>query len=78
MNAISPQLSVATLKADELAQVHGGIAEKEGLLPRKFGDSELLVYVDGVLMGSTYGTLYGSVDGSLHDFQGTINDRRYP
>ncbi len=44
------------LTADEVRQVSGGILEKEGLYPRKFGDVDYLVYVDGVLIGTTYGS----------------------
>ncbi len=43
------------MTANEISQVSGGMLEKEGLYPRKFGDVEYLVYIDGVLVGSTYG-----------------------
>ena len=43
------------MTANEISPVSGGILEKEGLYPRKFGDVDYLVYVDGVLIGTTYG-----------------------
>ncbi len=43
------------LNAEEVVQVSGGILEKEGLYPRKFGDVDYQVYVDGVLIGTAYG-----------------------
>ena len=42
------------LTVDEVLQVSGGV-EKEGLYPRKFGDVDYLVYIDGALVGTTYG-----------------------
>ena len=45
---------VVGLTADEVLRVSGGV-EKEGLYPRKFGDVDYQVYVDGALIGTTYG-----------------------
>lgn len=83
MNTNKPESRAMALNADELAQVHGGVAvlEKQGLLPRKLGDSDLLVYVDGVLIGTTYGSVSGGSFGSGGlggPFQGDINGRPYP
>jgi hypothetical protein len=65
------------LTADEALQVSGGILEKEGLYPRKFGDVDYQVYVDGVLIGTTYGPA-SSVDpdvGSGRGIDPTVNGR---
>lgn len=83
MSANKHDPGTVSLNADEIAQVHGGITvlEREGLLPRKFGDTDLLVYVDGVLIGTTYGTVSGGSfgsDGLGGPFQGEINGRPYP
>ena len=51
-NAAKEQL--VGLTADEVLRVSGGV-EKEGLYPRKFGDVDYQVYVDGALIGTTYG-----------------------
>ena len=48
-------LGAEALTAEQAAEVSGGILEKEGLYPRKFGDVDYQVYVDGVLIGTTYG-----------------------
>jgi len=45
---------VVGLTADEVLRVSGGV-EKEGLYPREFGDVDYQVYVDGALIGTTYG-----------------------
>jgi hypothetical protein len=42
------------LTADDALRVSGGV-EMEGPRPRTFGDVDYQVYVDGVLMGTTYG-----------------------
>ena len=42
------------LTTDEILHVSGGV-EKQGLYPRKFGDVDYQVYVDGALIGTTYG-----------------------
>ena len=68
------QEQVAQLTVDEVIQVSGGV-EKEGLYPRKFGDVDYLVYVDGVLIGTTYGRP-ASVDpdvGSGRGIDPTVN-----
>ena len=53
LNMANEQL--VPLQAIEISQVSGGIIEKQGLYPRKFGDVDYLVYIDGVLVGTTYG-----------------------
>ena len=53
LNATNEQMMPMT--ANEISQVSGGLLEKEGLHPRRFGDVEYLIYIDGVLVGSTYG-----------------------
>jgi hypothetical protein len=50
----STKEQVVRLSVDEMHHVSGGV-EKEGVRPRKFGDVDYQVYVDGVLMGTTYG-----------------------
>ncbi len=52
---IATNQKLVHMTADEVSQVSGGILEKEGLYPRKFGDVDYLVYVDGVLIGTAYG-----------------------
>ena len=72
---------VVALSADELKRVSGGILQEEGLYPRKFGDKDFLVYVDGVLMGTAYGQASGGTftdHGLGGPFLGTINGRPYP
>ncbi len=56
MNALNVAKSqMVTLSPSEMSQISGGVIEKQGLYPRKFGDVDYLVYVDGVLIGTTYG-----------------------
>jgi hypothetical protein len=43
------------MTTNEISQVSGGMLEMQGPRPRKFGDVEYLVYVDGVLVGTAYG-----------------------
>ena len=43
------------MTANEISQISGGMLEMQGPRPRKFGDVEYLVYIDGVLVGTTYG-----------------------
>ena len=65
------------MTADEVSQVSGGVIEKQGLYPRKFGDVDYLVYVDGVLIGTTYGPA-ASVDpdvGSGRGIDPIVNGR---
>ncbi len=72
--------SVVVLTNKEIATVAGGV-EKEGLLPRKFGDQDFLVYVDGALIGTTYGTASGGTYGSAGlggPLQGSLNGRPFP
>ena len=45
--------TVVELTASEAALVGGGV-EAEGIRPRKFGDTDYQLYVDGVLMGTGY------------------------
>jgi hypothetical protein len=46
--------TVVELTATEAALVGGGILEKEGIRPRKFGDVDYQLYVDGALIGTGY------------------------
>ena len=72
---------LVALNADELMRVSGGILQQEGLYPRKPGDKEFLVYVDGVLMGTAYGNASGGTftdHGLGGPFHGTINGRWFP
>jgi hypothetical protein len=76
LKAKIPQMEELT--ADETSQVSGGVIEKEGIRPRKFGDVDYLVYVDGVLIGTTYGPA-SPVDpdvGSGRDIDPILNGRR--
>jgi hypothetical protein len=45
--------TVVQLTENEADLVGGGI-EAEGIRPRKFGDTDYQLYVDGVLMGTGY------------------------
>lgn len=56
MNALNTtNETLAPMTAKEICQVSGGVIEKQGINPRKFGDVDYLVYVDGVLIGTAYG-----------------------
>jgi hypothetical protein len=39
---------------DAMADVSGGVLQKEGLYPRKPGDVEYELYVDGIYIGTDY------------------------
>ena len=53
--------NVVELTEGQAALVSGGV-EKEGLYPRKFGDIDYQLYVDGVLMGTVYGPIVPDAD----------------
>ena len=55
INAVGQNLVKVT--DDELACVSGGVLELMGPQMRKPGDVDYSVYVDGVLIGTTYGRL---------------------
>jgi hypothetical protein len=68
---------VVRLTADEVSRVSGGVIEKQGLYPRKFGDVDYQVYVDGALIGTVYGPA-ASVDpdvGSGRPIDPTLDGR---
>lgn len=55
------------LATQEIAQVSGGVLEQEGIRPRKFGDIDYAVYVDGVYMGTTYAGPGATITGNRTD-----------
>jgi hypothetical protein len=55
------------LTVAQSTQVSGGIAEKEGLYPRKFGDIQYEVYVDGMYWGTTYAGHGATINGTRSD-----------
>jgi hypothetical protein len=54
------------MAAAEIDQVSGGI-EKEGIRPRKPGDTDYAVYVDGVYMGTVYAGPGDTITGTRTD-----------
>jgi hypothetical protein len=58
---------MARMAMYEIAQVSGGVVEKEGLYPRKFGDIDYQVYVDGMYWDTTYAAHGATITGNRTD-----------
>ena len=50
-----------------MATVRGGMLEKEGLYPKKPGDIDYAVYVDGMYWGNTYADHGATITGQRTD-----------